>query len=130
MQTVVTNPISNSMTGSLAGKPLARADGGLLTVETKNAAGPHAYASRRSGGLAVVERHRDWVSVVLDTAPARADTLLGHEVAYGLLALAAARGDAKLELEFIERVDALGEGRADLAIGNRLAHADDHDELR
>jgi hypothetical protein len=32
MQTVVTNPISNSMTGSLAGKPLARAENGLLTV--------------------------------------------------------------------------------------------------
>lgn len=70
------------------------------------------------------------MSVVLDTAPARADTLLGHEVAYGLLALAAARGHAKLELELIERADAFGEGRANLAIGNRLAHADDHDELR
>ncbi|EAY68400.1 hypothetical protein BDAG_01113 [Burkholderia dolosa AU0158] len=38
MHTVVTNPISNSITGSLAGKPLARADDGLLTVDAKNAA--------------------------------------------------------------------------------------------
>jgi hypothetical protein len=44
--------------------------------------------------------------------------LLGHEVAYGLLALAAARGHAKLELEFIEGTHALGEGRANLAIRN------------
>jgi hypothetical protein len=35
MHTVVTNPISNSITGSLAGKPLARADDGLLTVDAK-----------------------------------------------------------------------------------------------
>lgn len=47
--------------------------------------------------------------MMLDTAPARADALFGHEVAYGLLALAAARGHAELELEFIERVHALCE---------------------
>ncbi|CAG9258136.1 hypothetical protein BCEP4_1960006 [Burkholderia cepacia] len=130
MQTVVTNPISNSMTGSLAGKPLARVDGGLLTVKTKMRPGPHVYTRRRSGRLAFVERDRDRMSVVLDSALARADALFGHEVAYGLLALAAARGHAELELEFIERVHALCEGRANLAIGNRLAHADDHGELR
>jgi hypothetical protein len=130
MHTVVTNPISNSITGSFAGKPLARTDGGWLTVETKNAAAAACAYRRRSGGLAIVERHRDRVSVVFDTAPARTDALLGHQVAYGLLALAAARGYAEFELEFIERAHALGEGRADLAIGDGLAHADDHDELR
>ncbi|CAI8880778.1 hypothetical protein EMIT0158MI4_260037 [Burkholderia ambifaria] len=118
MQTVVTNPISNSMTGSLAGKPLARAENGLLTVGHKMRRRPHAHARRRSGGLAVVERDRDRMSVVLDAAPARADALLGHEVAYGLLALAAARGHAELELEFVEGTHALGEGRANLAIRN------------
>ncbi|EAY64200.1 hypothetical protein BCPG_02516 [Burkholderia cenocepacia PC184] len=92
--------------------------------------GPHTHARCSSGRLAVVERDRDRMSMMLDTAPARADALFGHEVAYGLLALAAARGHAELELEFIERVHALGKGRANLAIGNRLAHADDHDELR
>ncbi|EAY68401.1 hypothetical protein BDAG_01114 [Burkholderia dolosa AU0158] len=89
---------------------------------------PHAHIRRRSGRLAFVERYRDRVSMMLDAATARADAMLGHEVAYGLLALAAARSYAEFELEFIERVDALGERRANLAIRYRLAHADDHDE--
>lgn len=68
------------------------------------------------------------MSVMLDTAPARAHAVLGHQVAYRLLAFAAAGRHAKLELKLVERVHALREGRANLPIGNRLAYADDHDE--
>ncbi|CAN0622208.1 conserved protein of unknown function [Burkholderia multivorans] len=87
-------------------------------------------ARRRSGGLALVERHRDRVRVMLDATMARADALFGHEVANGLLAFAAATGHAKLELEFVEGIHAIREGCADLAVGDGLAHADDHDEVR
>jgi hypothetical protein len=64
--------------------------------------------------------------MMLDPTAARADTALRHHIAHGLFALATASSDAQLELELVERVDAIRDRGTDLPVGNRLAHANDH----
>ena len=83
-----------------------------------------------SGGLAFVKRERSHVRVVLDTAAARAGTRLRHYIAHRLFALAAARSDAELELQLVERVDALCDRGTNFPVGHRLAHANDHGDTR
>ena len=84
---------------------------------------------RRLSGLAFVERdvYRLRRCPALDTALAFADTALSHDFANGLFALAAASGYAEFELQFLERIRALRDGGADLAVGNGLADANNHD---
>src|SRR6185437_7248182 len=80
-----------------------------------------------SGGLAFVERQRYGLRAVLDdTAAASAYAALQHDVAHGFFALAAARCDAELKLQLVERVDALGDGGADRTVRNGFADTDNH----
>jgi hypothetical protein len=79
-----------------------------------------------SGGLAFVERNRHRMRMMLNAAAARTHAALRHDVAHGLFALAAAHGDAELELELVKRIDAFSDRSTDLPVGYRLAHADNH----
>ena len=65
----------------------------------------------------------------LDATCSLANPALSHDFAYRFLAFAAARCHAEFELQLIEGIGAFGDGRADLAVGNRLADADDHDSV-
>ena len=51
---------------------------------------------------------------------------LRHDVSHRFLALAAARGDTELELQFVERIDTFRDGGANLPVRNGLADADNH----
>lgn len=73
-----------------------------------------------SGGLAIVKRdfHGMRGRRTLHTAAGFANAALRHDVAHRFLALATARGNAELELQFVERIDAFRDGGADLPVGN------------
>lgn len=132
---VVTNPISNSISYSLKLRTVAGScETGLLTAmrqdREQQRLAARSTAQKNSGSLALVERERCGVRVMLDTAAARAHTSLRHDIADRFFALAAAGSDAELELQFVERVDALRNRGTDFSVGHRLAHADDHGDTR
>src|SRR3954464_5814296 len=75
--------------------------------------------------LAFVKRHRHGL-LMLEAAPARAHAALHHHVAHRVRAHTAAGGDAELELQLVERVDAFRDRGTDLSVRNRLADTDNH----
>ena len=70
------------------------------------------------GGLAFVERQRHGLRTLSfdDTAVRRTYAALRHHIANAFLAFAATHRDAELELKFVEGVDSLGDGGADLPV--------------
>jgi hypothetical protein len=125
IHSVATKPMSISISGSSSGT------GGCWLwrpgVQTNTEKGVNGAESLR--GLAFVERHlhRLLRYMARDAALALADAALGHDVPDGRLALAAAGSDAEFELQLVEGVRAFRHGSADFAVGNGLAHANDHD---
>jgi hypothetical protein len=126
MQSAVTKPMSNSISNSWR-----KTSGCWLRVwlACRRKVGRKTSRAAASGRFALVERHlhRACGAGALDAATRFADAALSHDVAYRFFALAAARGHAEFELEFIERIDTFGDERADLSIGDGLADADNHD---
>src|SRR5690242_13616902 len=82
----------------------------------------------RLRGLAFVERDKRRLrrNHALDAALAFADAALSHDFAHRFLALAATRRHTEFELKLVERIGAFRDGRADLTVGDGLAHANDH----
>lgn len=69
-------------------------------------------------------RSRDGVALVKATA--RAHTALFEHRAHMPFAFPAAERDTQLELQFFERLGAFPNGTANMAVGNGLAHTNDH----
>ena len=100
-----------------------------MKAEIRRAKRRRASSALRLRSLTFVESHMNRLrnGAPLDAARGLANTALSHDFAHRFLALAAARGHAEFELQLVERIRPFGDGRADFAIGNRLADTDDHD---
>lgn len=131
IQRVAAKPISNSISNSLSetGGCWLQWTGVPMKAEIRRAKRCHPSRAPRLRGLTFVESHVNRLShgATLDAARGLANTALSHDFAHRFLALAAARRHAEFELQLVERIRPFGNGRADFAIGNRLADTDDHD---